>query len=395
VSATPTSPPTTAPELMERAGDIAALLARDAVERDRLRTGAENEILVLKSAGLLPVTGAPALGGSGLAWSDALRALRLIAGVDNPTAMLLGYHWVVFRTTEMVGAFDDALRACVAHGDYLAGVTNARDAALVLRRDGDAYRLEGRKTFCTGARVADSLLVSASLDGRPANLVIPADRPGIRAARDWDAFGERSSESGSVEFSGVEVRGDELLVETAPQPAVASPQQTLSAPLIQLLFVNLYLGAAEGALADASDYARNSTRPWPASGVSRVEDDPYVLEALGQMTADVRASRALADEVGRLMDEALARGGALSFEERGETAVSVYAAKLQASRVALDVTERVFEVMGARSTSERYGFDRRWRDVRVHTLHDPIAYKAREVGAHALAGVLPVPSNYS
>lgn len=37
--------------------------------------------------------------------------------------------------------------------------------------------------------------------------------------------------------------------------------------------------------------------------------------------------------------------------------------------------------MGARSTSERYCFDRRWRDVRVHSLHDPLAYKAKEIGA--------------
>jgi alkylation response protein AidB-like acyl-CoA dehydrogenase len=385
----------TAPELMRRAHEVAAVLARGAVERDRLRVGAEHELVELKSAGLLQVTVAPALGGVGLKWSDALRALRLIAGVDNPTAMLLGYHWVVFRTTEMIGAFDDALRSCAVDGGYLAGVTNARDAPLVLRPVGEAYRLEGRKTFCTGARVADLLMVSASLDGAPATVLIPADRRGIRALRDWDSFGERSSESGSVEFSDVEVRADELFVPEVASPAVASPQQTLSAPLIQLLFVNLYIGAAEGALADAIAYARTSTRPWPTAGVSRLEDDPYVLEGLGQMTAELRAARALADEVGHVMDAALAHGAALSHEERGETAISVYAAKIQASRVALAITERVFEVMGARSTSERYGFDRRWRDVRVHTLHDPIAYKAREVGAHVLSGVLPAPSNYS
>jgi alkylation response protein AidB-like acyl-CoA dehydrogenase len=67
----------------------------------------------------------------------------------------------------------------------------------------------------------------------------------------------------------------------------------------------------------------------------------------------------------------------------------------QASRLALDITEGVFEVMGARSTKSQHGFDRRWRDVRTHSLHDPVAYKARELGAFTLSGVFPVPSNYS
>jgi alkylation response protein AidB-like acyl-CoA dehydrogenase len=30
-----------------------------------------------------------------------------------------------------------------------------------------------------------------------------------------------------------------------------------------------------------------------------------------------------------------------------------------------------------------------WRNVRTHTLHDPVAYKQREVGAHYLTGELP------
>jgi alkylation response protein AidB-like acyl-CoA dehydrogenase len=30
------------------------------------------------------------------------------------------------------------------------------------------------------------------------------------------------------------------------------------------------------------------------------------------------------------------------------------------------------------------GFDRHWRNLRTHTVHDPVAYKAREVGDWAL-----------
>jgi alkylation response protein AidB-like acyl-CoA dehydrogenase len=61
----------------------------------------------------------------------------------------------------------------------------------------------------------------------------------------------------------------------------------------------------------------------------------------------------------------------------------------------LDVTSKVFEVMGARATSARYRFDRFWRNARTLTLHDPLDYKVREVGDYALNGRFPTPSFYS
>ena len=39
--------------------------------------------------------------------------------------------------------------------------------------------------------------------------------------------------------------------------------------------------------------------------------------------------------------------------------------------------------------------DRYWRNVRVHTLHDPVDYKLRDLGGHALWGEWPTPSFYS
>ncbi len=66
-------------------------------------------------------------------------------------------------------------------------------------------------------------------------------------------------------------------------------------------------------------------------------------------------------------------------------------AKALASQAALDITSRIFEVIGARGTHPRYGFDRFWRNIRTHTLHDPVAYKIAEVGNHVLNGAHPLP----
>jgi alkylation response protein AidB-like acyl-CoA dehydrogenase len=105
----------------------------------------------------------------------------------------------------------------------------------------------------------------------------------------------------------------------------------------------------------------------------------------------LRAAEALLDRAAEQLQAALTLGPRLPARERGEIAVSVYAAKVQSTRVALDITGRVYEVQGVRSTSRRYDFDRRWRDIRTHTLHDPVVYKTREVGDFILNDTVPEP----
>ena len=65
------------------------------------------------------------------------------------------------------------------------------------------------------------------------------------------------------------------------------------------------------------------------------------------------------------------------------------------TRVGLDVSSQIFDVMGARATTAAAGIDRFWRNLRTHTLHDPVDYKLRELGRYALSAELPTPSFYS
>jgi hypothetical protein len=50
---------------------------------------------------------------------------------------------------------------------------------------------------------------------------------------------------------------------------------------------------------------------------------------------------------------------------------------------------------GARATHGELRLDRHWRNLRTHTLHDPLAYKIREIGEWALKRTYPTPSFYS
>jgi alkylation response protein AidB-like acyl-CoA dehydrogenase len=73
----------------------------------------------------------------------------------------------------------------------------------------------------------------------------------------------------------------------------------------------------------------------------------------------------------------------------------VAAAKVTTSKAGLEITSRMFEVMGARAASGPARIDRFWRNLRTHTLHDPVDYKIRELGDWALNHQLPKPSFYS
>lgn len=139
------------------------------------------------------------------------------------------------------------------------------------------------------------------------------------------------------------------------------------------------------ALAAALDYVRTTTRPVP--GLDSAKDDPYLQLQAGRLSARLHAAHALQ----RTAAEALvqADGGRLA---RGEASVAVARSKIVTTDTVLDTTLQVFQLMGARATSDRYRLDRFLRNARTLTLHDPIDRKAQLVGAKLLTGADPMPT---
>lgn len=385
--------------LFAKAEEISADLARRGAQLDADGKPPFAEIERLKTEGLLTALHPVEIGGGGLDWVDGLRLVRILARGESSIGQLLGYHFV--NSQYVYWAADDPDKAwdlgveTVAKRLYWGAAVNPRDPGLTLTRSGDHYLLNGRKTFSTGAHVSDRINANAAFGDEIANIVLPTDRPGYIANDDWDNIGQRLSDSGSVEFRDFPVYESDFLLPLARKDDAPPVQATFNTPLIQLVFVNFYLGTAEGALAAATDYVRTTTRPWVTSGLEKASEDPYILERIGEFRAALKASAALADAAAAVVQSSLARGRGVTARERGEAAIEAYAAKVNATHVALDVTSRIFELTGARSTASHHRFDRYWRNVRTHTLHDPVFYKAREVGDFALNGRVPEPSLYS
>lgn len=378
---------------------LADRLEETAVERDRLGGHAARERELIRASGLLALSVPAEFGGDGADWATVYQTVRIVARADSALAHLLGFHHLQLAGIRLYGDARQQRRLLtetVERDIFWGNALNPLDRRLVGTPTAGGYVLNGVKSFASGAVGSDWLTVSAWDPLAQAALigVLPTAQPGVSVQADWDAFGQRQTDSGNVRFENV-VLPEDLVLQAAQR--APTPQATLRSQVAQLAMSNLYLGLAEGALEAARRYLRDEARPWFAAGpeVAAAVDDPYVQHRFGEFRLLVRPAQALADEAARALDAAFRRGAALSAAERGAVAVAVAEAKVLAHRAAIEIGSQLFELTGARSTSARYGFDRFWRNARVHTLHDPVDYKLRDLGRHALDGAYPEPSAYA
>lgn len=386
--------------VLATADSVADELRQTAAARDKANNTPRDEIELLRRNDLLQVQEPVEYGGSGLNYAQAAQVTRRIARGDTSIAHLIGYHFAQTRIATLFGtpAQADALsRRNASEKLFWGGIQNPRGGSdLVLTRDGDGFRLNGSRTFASGASTGDQLSVTASLDGALVflSLDVRGGRQGFTFLNDWDNIGQRLTDSGGVRIVDARIEHGEVLGEEPFVGAEPTPYQTLVTPHWQLAFVNFYVGTAEGALTEAFDWTRTHASPWESSGVERATDDPYILQTAGELVSNVRAAALLADRAGDALQNALDFGLSLTEDQRAEAAVAIYEAKYLSTKVALDTASRLFEIQGARATSSKYGFDRHWRNLRTHTVHDPVAYKAKEVGDWVLNNRRPEFSLY-
>ncbi|WP_175692494.1 acyl-CoA dehydrogenase family protein [Burkholderia ambifaria] len=400
----PRGPATFAPDPDARAIDADALahaldsLRATAAARDRAGGHAADEKQWLADAGLLTLAVPREFGGQEAAWPALYDTIRQIARVDGALAHLVGFQILQIVSVDVWGSAaqrERYLRGTVEHRWWWGNAVNPLDTRLVATATSDGgYRLDGVKGFCSGTRGSQRMTVSAHdpETGRTVFGVVPTDRDGITVNEDWDPIGQRQTDSGSVRFDGVTLAPDDVLHRSEAPP---TPRATLRTLVSQLVLTNLFVGLAEGALAEARDYVLKHGRPWIHSGVAQASDDPYTLQRFGDMRVRAVAAASLADRAALELERAWARRDALTADERAEVALAVSDAKIVAQRAALDNGEALFDACGARATAASLGLDRFWRNARTHTLHDPLDYRLRDVGRFALTGELPQASLYT
>jgi len=382
----------------EIADQLAKAFAQTAVERDKRGGTAKTERYLLRASGLLNVTIPVSLGGWGLDWPDTMKLIRIFARVDSSLAHLFGFQHLMLASVSLYGSWvqaEELFADTVRNKWFWGNALNPLDKRTsVTPHNGVGFVINGRKSFCSGALDSDMLIVSAirALDEKFMVAAIPSDRPGIRIHDDWDSMGQRQTDSGTVEFDDVAVGLEEFLKTPGP---LGSVRASLRSCIAQLILSNVFLGIAEGALAEARDYTLAQTRPWANSTVKSATEDPYILSHYGNFFVNLQAAQALTDIAAESLQRAWESGDAITENQRGKCALDVAASKVITTKTGLEITNRMFEVMGARAAAGPARIDRFWRNLRTHTLHDPVDYKIRELGDWALNHQLPKPSFYS
>ena len=243
------------------------------------------------------------------------------------------------------------------------------------------YVLNGEKFYSTGAYFADWLAIRA-LDSNDNTLLIIVDAKtsGITIEDDWDGFGQRTTASGTIKLNNVIVNPDLILNEEG----LADPTKYRGA-YSQLIQVAIDVGIAEAAFADTLS-AIHKARPIIDAQVEQASLEIFTLQEVGKLNILLDAAILLLDEAAEYLDQ-LDHQDIVTVEQASKASIVVAEAKVYANDAALQISEKLLELGGSRSTLEIHNLDQHWRNARVHTLHDPVRWKLHAIGHYYLNGI--------
>jgi alkylation response protein AidB-like acyl-CoA dehydrogenase len=156
--------------------------------------------------------------------------------------------------------------------------------------------------------------------------------------------------------------------------------------VFQVIQAAIDAGIASAAIDDAIAFVRGQSRAWIDSGLEHAWQDPYTIQAIGDLKLRLHAAEALLDRAGLAVDRAVEDPTARSV---AAAQIAVAEAKVLTTEIALAATNKLFELAGTRSTLAVHNLDRHWRNARTHTLHDPVRWKYAILGNYFLNGVDP------
>ncbi|MFJ3485635.1 SfnB family sulfur acquisition oxidoreductase [Pseudomonas sp. NPDC090202] len=378
-------------EALAAARELAATVRLQAAQRDRERQLPWTQIEQFSASGLGSISIPRAYGGPQVSFTTVAEVFAILSAADPAVGQIPQNHFGILNS--LIGSASDAQKnilfasvlngARIGNGGPERGTKNTLDVRTRISADGDQFVLNGRKFYSTGALFAHWVAVKAiNDDGKQVLVFIPRGTPGLHIIDDWSGFGQRTTASGSVLLDNVRV-GPELIIENWKLALAPSIQGAVS----QLIQAAIDAGIAREAIDDSIRFVRERSRPWIEANVERASDDPYVIADIGKLKLELHAAEALLRRAGLVLDEIAA--APIDEQSAARASIAVAEAKVLTTEIALQASEKLFELSGSRATLAEFNLDRHWRNARVHTLHDPVRWKVHAVGAWHLNGKLP------
>jgi butyryl-CoA dehydrogenase len=221
-------------------------------------------------------------------------------------------------------------------------------------RDGDGYRLDGRKIFVTNGREAHAALVFAQTDRAAGSQGISAflverGAPGFTVVKTEDKLGIRASDTAEFLFEGCRVPAAQRLGAEGHGFAIA--MKALDGGRIGI--AAQAVGIAAGAYQLAATYARERK----SFGVP-IAEHQMVQWMLADMATSIEAARLLTLRAAWLKDQGEPYGPAAAM------------AKLFASETAMKVTTDAIQVHGGYGYIAEYQVERYFRDAKITQIYE-------------------------
>jgi SfnB family sulfur acquisition oxidoreductase len=377
-------------EAIEVAEKLAAEFVKGAAERDRDRIWPVKELDAFSQSGLWSINVPKAYGGPEVSYATLAKVVEIISAADSSIGQISQNHLGVVAAIRTVSdeAQKKLLFAEILKGTRFGnafsefGSKRAVDFETRFTDHGDHVEVTGQKFYSTGALLAHLVPIVALDDqGRAWYAIAERDAPGLTVIDDWSAFGQRTTLSGTVILDRVKVPKTHLV------PGYKGYEvPTADGAIFQIIQVAVDTGIAKAAIDDTVDFVRTKSRAWVDSGLEKATDDPYTIQAIGDLTLRLHAAQALLREAGHAIDRAVLEPNAQTV---AHAQIVTAEAKILSTEVAIAATNKLFELAGTRSTLAEHGLDRHWRNARTHTLHDPVRWKYSILGKYFLNGENP------
>jgi SfnB family sulfur acquisition oxidoreductase len=377
-------------EAIETARALAADFATRASDRDANRTLPYDELDEIARSGLLAITVPAEYGGLDVSNAILAEVTAILSEADASIGQIPQNHFYILEALRVDGSEDQKryFFSRALAGDRFGNALSERGTKTVadyntrITPEGPGYRVNGQKFYSTGVLFADWITVFAlDPEDRLTMSFVAKGTEGIEIIDDWDGFGQRTTGSGTTILNNVYVNADAIVFHHK-----GFERPTTIGSVGQIIHAGVDLGIARAAFAETLDFVRTQSRPWKDSGVERAADDPLTIARIGEIAIKIEAATALIERAGRKVD--VAQMDATEANVIDAT-LSVAAAKVLTTEVALAASTTLFELAGTSATRIGLNLDRHWRNARTHTLHDPVRWKAHVVGNYHLNGVVP------
>lgn len=377
-------------EAIEIAESLAAEFAKGASERDRGRVWPVAELDAFSQSGLWSINVPKAFGGPEVSYATLAKVIEIISAADPSLGQIPQNHLGVVAAIRTVASpeqqkilFDLVLRG-VRFGNAFSefGSKRAAEFETKFTDAGDHVIVNGQKFYASGALLAHLVpIVALDDEGRAWYAIAERDADGLVVIDDWSSFGQRTTLSGTVLLENVKVPKTHLI------PGYRGyDRPTADGAIFQIIQAAVDTGIAKAAIDDTITFVKTKSRPWVDSGLEHAWEDPYTIQAIGDLTLRLHATEALLEKAGHAVDRAVAQPDAGTV---AQAQIAVAEAKVLSTESSIAATNRLFELAGTRSTLAEHNLDRHWRNARTHTLHDPVRWKYAILGNYALNGVNP------